>query len=1162
MPVSNRTTFTTYGFYKNAGRKISLGLIMPIKINFSKLIVNADKMKKIAPNLISCFLIYLIIFCSSVNAQIYAETFKNPPIQYHPKTWMHAMSGNMSKEGITKDFEAMAKAGLSGLLLFNVTQAIPYGKIKYASPEHINVLKHAAKEAERLGLTFGVHNSDGWSSSGGPWVKPEESMKMVVYSSILTKGGKNLSIKIPEPTKRENYYQDIITVAYPSLKAEIQDVKPVKITSSDPDLNITLVTDKKWDADTKIKKTTNGNPWIQFEYGENQSIASANCIFTERAGEVELSGSEDGVNFKAIKKLKKNRTGKGEWTVHSHFEPQNYKYYRLIFNGEMNLKEVNISSVYLIDDLFGRTAIARTENADLKSIGNPIADMIIDKNKIKNISKYVDQYGNFKGDLPDGVWTIMRFGVTSTGAYNNPASDEGRGLEVDKLSREAFKHHYDEFVKKVVIAAKPVAPDAFQYVEIDSYEMGGENWTNNFDGLFKERYGYDLMDFMPLFAGKFVESAAASEGVLQDLRSLISDLMTNNYFGYFQELCHKDGLKTYIENYGLGPLNDLEVGSKADMPMGEFWMNREITQVASPISAAHIYGRNVISAESFTSTPEINWKGNPAMAKISGDKAWAMGINEFMFHRFAHQANTHVEPGMTMNRWGFHMDRTQTWWYNAGAAWFTYVGRGSYLLRQGVPVSDLLVFVGDGAPNSVVTTKEFNPVLPQGINYDNTNSDVLMNRITVKNGELVLPEGTSYKALVLKNDQQLNLATLKRIKELSEKGGIIIGDKPISLLGYMHSDADMDEFKTLANKIWSNKNTISGYDWESILTKINIIKDFEIAGREDVNFMHRKAGEDDIYFSYNPDSVSHIFKIRFDISNKEPELWNPMDGSVIKMAQYQEENGFTNLSIKLLPEESFFIVFKPKNKSFIGVKPDKDYQNLSLSTTKENAIQANVKLNGKYAVALNDGKNWNFEVKDLPEPMAINGSWKVAFNKAQGYGGEIEFKSLMDWKDHPKDSIKYYAGTASYSKSFIIPADFLKQNRSYVLDLGKVNIVAEVKINGKDLGVLWMPPFQTDISGYLKAGENKLDIKITNQWSNRLIGDERYPKQDGGYALEGPRPDGKMPEWYTNNEPLPPGPRTTFTTAPFYKKTDPLVSSGLLGPVMIVPAVNIFYNQK
>lgn len=1085
--------------------------------------------------------------------------FQNPPRAFYPKTWMHVMSGNMSKEGITKDLESMADVGLSGLLLFNVTQGIPNGKIKFGSAQHLDMLKHAASEADRLGLTYGLHNCDGWSSSGGPWVKPEESMKMVVWSEVIAEGGKGITINLPQPTKREGFYKDIVTVAYPSLKPELDYAKPIKVTSSDPTFNVNAATDNKIDRGTKLNPVER-ELWVQFEFANPQSIRTASCVFSSRQGEAELFGSNNGENFKSIQKLKKVRTGKYEWAVYDHFEEQKFKYYRFKFNEEINIKELNLSPLYLVNNLFGRTAMARTDSKDFVTIGSPSAEMIIDSESIIDVSKYVDANGTFKGDLPKGNWTIMRFGVTSTGAYNNPASKEGRGLEVDKLNRKDFKKHYDAFVKKVVIDSKPVAPNAFQYVEIDSYEMGGQNWTDDFDVLFNERFGYHLISFMPLFAGKFVKNEAVSEAVLQDIRTLVSDLMTNNYYGYFKELSHKDGLKTYIENYGFGPLNDLDVGSKADVPMGEFWMGNKITLVASPVSSAHLYGKNIISAEAFTSTPEINWKGNPAMAKISGDKAWALGINEFMFHRFAHQANTHVTPGMTMNRWGFHMDRTQTWWYNAGAAWFKYIARGSYLLQQGLPVSDLLVFVGDGSPNSTIDEEEFKPALPDGIKYDNVNADVLLNRLVVKNKQLVLPEGTSYKALIIKNSKYITLKTLERINVLAKEGVTIIGEKPQFILGYHPGGEDLARFNQLISEIWSSKKTFEGYNWNTIFTEASIKKDFEIAGRTDIQFIHRKDGENDVYFSYNPDSVARTFKIKFNIQNKSAELWNPLNGSVTKVAQYKQENGFTNISIDLLPEQSFFIVFKPTKNKIVGVNPVNTYKGVSFSVSKKNTLNANVESNGKYKVLLNNGKMLHFSVGNLKKPLYINGSWKVDFDGQSGFKKEVDFPQLIDWKNHPKDSIKYYSGTATYRKQFEIPTGFLMGEHSYMLDLGKVSIVAQVKLNGKDLGVLWMPPFKVDISNHLKVGKNTLEVKVTNQWTNHLIGDERYPKQDGGYQLEQQTPKGSMPDWYTNNEPMPAGPRTTFTTAPFYKKDDTLISSGLLGEVRIIPSAIIKYN--
>jgi hypothetical protein len=622
------------------------------------------------------------------------DDFKNPPAAYKPRTWFHAMSGNMTKAGLTKDLEAIEKVGIGGILLFNVSQGIPNGPVKYNSAEHHALLRHAAAECERLGLSFGVHNCDGWSSSGGPWISPEQSMKMVVWSETISQGG-DVQLQLPQPTTREGFYQDIAVLAYPSLKSEVDDFenKPL-ISASDQDFDVSLISDNRLDAETQIQQKGDEGPWIQFEYEDEKEVRSVFLVFNDRNGEAILQVSDDGKNYRSVRELYKVRTGKGEWAINDHFAPIKARFFRLKLNQSMTFKEAKLSATYSLHNVLGRTSIARTEDKDLQPIGQPDAEMIIDKNKVIDISSGMNSSGNLKTNLPAGTWTILRFGYTSTGAFNHPASDEGRGLECDKFSREAFKIHYVAFSKKVIENTKSVAPNAMQYIEIDSYEMGGQNWTVDYDQKFRHEKGYKLLEFLPLYAGRFVESAEASEAVLHDVRDLNCDLMAENYFGYFAELCRRDGVESYIEPYGFGPLNDLDVGGKADINMGEFWMNREMTMVQSAVSASHIYGKTVTSAESFTSRPEINWMGHPAMAKVSGDLAWTHGINEFMFHRFAHQANTHVKPGMTMNRWGFHFDRTQTWWENAGADWFKYMARGQYMLREGVPVSDLLVFVG------------------------------------------------------------------------------------------------------------------------------------------------------------------------------------------------------------------------------------------------------------------------------------------------------------------------------------------------------------------------------------------------------------------------------------------------------------------------------------
>jgi hypothetical protein len=1100
--------------------------------------------------------------------------FRNPPDEAKPRTWFHAMSGNMSKDGLTKDLESLAEVGIGGLLLFNVSQGIPVGDVPYNSDRHHEMLTHAAAESERLGLSFGVHNCDGWSSSGGPWVKPEESMKMVVYSSQVVKQSERQTVResgivLTQPTTREGYYEDIAVVAYPSLYTEVEDSeKWAIVTASDPNYDTQLVTDGKIDAEVRLGKKKGPAPWLQFEYERPAIIRSASATFTDRNATVLLQSSEDGRNWVDVRELYKVRTGKGEWAVNDHFEPVTARYFRMQFNQDVGLREAQLYRTYLLENPLGQTAMARTEDSKFRDIGTPPRNMTIDPETVINLTEYMDTTGRLVYDFPEGDWTVMRFGQTSTGAFNNPASWEGRGLEVDKMSRPAFKTHYDAFIRRVVDEAGAAGPNALQYVEIDSYEAGGQNWTTGFNDLFKERKGYDFIPFLPLVAGRFMGAAAGavevegqgtseaskdvsplprrgargevSEAVLYDFREVITDLVTENYFGYFTELCHADGLKTYVEPYGFGPLNDLDVGGTADIPMGEFWMNREITQVESAVSAAHIYGKPVVSAESFTSTPQINWRGNPAMAKLSGDKAWAMGINEFMFHRFAHQANPNVTPGMTMNRWGFHFDRTQTWWNNAGKDWFRYIARGSYLLRQGHPVADLMIFVGDGKPNSRFKWEDFDPAIPKWLNYDNVNADVLINRIGLTDGQLVLPEGGQYPLLALKNCDHLSLPTLRRLVEIAESGVTVVGKAPGRLAGYGHSEADYETFAELAERLAVYLQPAN--DWQSRLGEHDLTPDLTAADNDTLIYEHRRVGTTDVYFMVNESSAPDTLLLNVRVRGKQPERWNPLTGTISPIRRYAPTATGTRLQLALEGEESVFLVFR-------------DDVEMTAPIAASNWKEPDLRILG---------------YRPISEP------WTVSFREADGFVGPagftevngldalpknndpagittLPFQALTDWTDHPDERVRYYSGTATYRTEF----DFRPtSNATYHLDLGEVNIIAAVKLNGKDLGVQWMKPLRVDITDAVREGTNVLEIAVTNLWSNRLIGEERYPKQDGGYKLERYRNGNgvklKMPAWYVNNEPVPPGPRTTFTTSDFYDADDALFPSGLKGPVKII----------
>ncbi|MEL7163263.1 MAG: glycosyl hydrolase, partial [Bacteroidota bacterium] len=395
----------------------------------------------------------------------------------------------------------------------------------------------AAKEAERLGLSFGVHNCDGWSSSGGPWVTPEISMKMVVWSETVVSGGE-VNVQLEKPTARHDYYEDITVIAYPALASDREDhsLRPT-LSASDPDFDLALAADGKTDAMDHLGPDANGETWLQFTYAEPRTLRSAEAVFTDRHATVELLASDDGRQFRKVQDIYKVRTAKSEWAVNDHFPAVTARHFRLRFNQGITLKEATLSSTYRLHNRMGRTALGRTEDRRLTPIGDPAPEMIVNSWEIRDLTNKMTDDGLLIAELPAIEWTILRFGQTTTGATNHPASAEGKGLEVDKLSREAFKVHYDAFVGEVVARNESVAPNALQYAEIDSYEMGGQNWTDGFAESFAEAKGYNIMEFLPLLAGRFVDNTATSEEVLRDFRGHICDLMTENYFTYFTELC-------------------------------------------------------------------------------------------------------------------------------------------------------------------------------------------------------------------------------------------------------------------------------------------------------------------------------------------------------------------------------------------------------------------------------------------------------------------------------------------------------------------------------------------------------------------------------------------------------------------------------------------------
>lgn len=1070
--------------------------------------------------------------------------FSSPPQESKPRTWLHAMSGNMSKVGMTKDLEAVSAAGLGGVLLFNVATGIPYGDVPYHSDKHHEIIAHGAEECERLGLSFGVHNCDGWSSSGGPWITPAQSMKVLSWSETVVQGGGEVSQKLAQPTIRENFYREIGVVAYPAFATEVADAAASQIvTASSPDLDIPRVTDGRIDQSSKIEVSKGSDAWILFDYGKPHTIRSAYASFFTRGGGASLQVSADGKNFReVIADLATVRTSKTEWNIDDQFDPITARFFRFKLKKSLTLNEISLSATRGFDRFLTYTGYGRVDTGDATPFKVPERDQVINPERVLDLSDFLKADGTLEAVLPPGDWTVMRFGYTSSGATNTPASKWGRGLECDKFSRPAYKAHFDEFCQRVIDESKPVAPNALQYIEIDSYEMGGQNWTDGFEKIFKQEKGYELLPFLPIFAGRYVDSAETVLGVTYDLNDLYCELMTKNYFGYFTELCHENGLQSYVEPYGDGPVSTLDISGHIDLPMTEFWMGRPQHHLPGTVSGAHIYGKKVISAESFTSTSEINWKMHPAMAKTSGDKAWAGGVNEFMFHRFVHQSNPHVKPGVTMGKWGSHIDRTQTWWMNAGKAWFEYIARGSFLLRQGYPVADVLVFVGDGPHKGAISREHLEPQIPAGLNYDCRNSDVLLNRIKIEEGGLVLPEGNVYRYLVLKDLAMVSLETLRRINEIAQSGVPVIGTRPERLAGYLNSSEDQAEFEKLVEATWARPNCVTTFDFSGVLS------DFKVIDQE-LDFMHRRDGDTNIFFFHHEGEEPVKYECQFRVSGQIPERWDVRTGKKTKLARFQDDGEMTTVWLDLRPAEAVFIIFRESSEGVVSIVNEvlaaeaelSDSGDLLLTAADPEAFQ----------IALSDGTRRELSSAVIPEPVVLNEAWKVAFSSDGEIVHEETFDRLTDWKDHAAETVKYFAGTATYTKvlemSVVDPKNYL-----YILDLGEVDIAAEVFVNGRRIETLWIEPFRIEIGQDLRVGENELEIRVTNQWSNKLIGDERFPRTDEfkrtGYY---PHPESRMPDWFLAEEPMPQGKRTTFCTYSFYSKGDDLLPSGLKGPVSL-----------
>lgn len=1086
----------------------------------------------------------LLLACSTSYANehqtepLSVNNFETPAKNYLPKTWMHAMNGNLSKPGFTEDFKAMKEAGIGGAIFFHVHRRNkPYssrGPVRFGTDEFFNTLVHAAEQADKNDIEFGIHNADGWTSSGGPWVTPEMSMKRITWSEQAVQVTQDSKTFLPpQPGFYEQFYRDVAVIALPANQYNQSNAfANAKVTVSDLALDANVLTDADWDTVLTFNANKDNNYWVQVEVEQATTLRSLHIETPDRFGDAALQVSDDGVNFTTVvEKLRRPRPGARLWAfspqlVNDKTDGYTAKYFRLVFDKPITLKRFDLWSIPRFDHWFSMNAMERGR-LSLTPQTHPHA--IIKAQDVLVLNRGKLPQNGIK--LPKGNWRVLRFGYTSTGAFNVPATVEGEGLEVDKFDAKALQFHFEQYVGKLVKKARAQGINSIKTTEIDSYEVGGQNWTKGIEQTFKEKFDYDLIQWLPMLTGRVIESPAQTGAILQEFRQHLSDLMVENYFGEFTRLCKQYGLESYIEPYGWGPFDELASGGKADRVMGEFWVKSNLPnnriyhgRTSAAISSGHIYGKKIISAESFTSTG-LGWKGHPYLYKHHGDHMWARGINETMFHRFAHQPNNHVKPGMTMDSIGSHFDRTQTWWNKGGTEWFKYLARGSYLLQQGVPDADFLVHLGDVAP----VRGGSNVKIPAGFGYDFTNTDVLLNRLSVKDGWLVLPEGTRYKALYLTRTDYLHYKTLKRIQTLVANGATVIADKPQNVIGYSEWPKQ-NEFTQIADTLWGEdtpmlrtykKGRVSSLGLEKSIKQLGYQAALKINSQPVEVFAKRRIADNDLYFFHS--EKPEFRQVTVDLLDEEgqgiPEIWNNTNGTIESIPSYRREGNRIIIELALEPYASRFIVLRRDN-------------NPPNYTGTHSQLVKDIYLNSANSAQVDE----------------LTGTWKVAFDPGWAGPGLVTFDSLQDWTKHSDSGIKYYSGTAKYYKTFVISQKQATSGQPIYLDLGEVQQIAEVSINGKKLATLWKPPFALDISSALVAGTNQLEVGVTNTWVNRLIGDEALP-DTSGYKMTG-----DTVPWLNANQKPPKSQRVTFTGFNFYTKdkNKVLQRSGLLGPVKII----------
>lgn len=1040
--------------------------------------------------------------------------FRNPPEKARIQAWWHWIGDNSDKDRMLRDLDAMHDFGVGTVHVFSsyaMYEVQKYWKSMLSEP-WMDVFRAVLKRAREHGMKVGFHNCPGWSASGGPWIPVEKSMKVLVASEAdVPQGATSVRVPVPRAVKH-SFYRDVALLAV-QVKDDPEPVSrslelPAALPISSPGSSVSIV------------------------YGFSAPVTNFTTAVIEFDDVTfrtpfKVEASPDGKNWSVIADttLQCYQTTLTPKTVALSPAPAGSKFFRTTFaymetpshvpHIDLRLRSLTFTTLSRISDLDAQTGLsghgmryAMPEPGAENPSGIP-ANLVRDVSSALGKDGVVDLAAAALPPAPEGSrWRLMRFGFTTTGACNKPAPVSG--LECDKLDRSGIEAHWPNMPGR--LASMPEAKGVLEYCIIDSYEAGGQNWTDRMPERFRSLRGYRLIPWLPALIGYVIEDGRTSAKFLYDFQRTLSDLFRTEYYGRFVELCRESGLTSMIEGYD-GPYDQMEVSMLPDVPVGEFWLtnagasNADVNKTPFwASSAAHLRGVPYVAAESFTTeAKQGRWQATPAELRMTGDRAWLNGISQIVYHSYVAQIFDNVKPGMSLSYHGTQLNRNTTWWPE-GRAWADYVARGQALLQSGHSRSEFLIVSGEGNPGACAESPL--DIVSAGFGFDWIPASMLSKLIVTSEGKVGMPGLPPYEALLLPSDRCFSHATALQLNRLLLAGAKLAGKRPLD------SPKLQDD--------WANWNHVVSevcpglpHDWRSLGLRPFADSSGRLLSRR------RDVGDTIIYYMLNDGDSDFSGTVSFAAANGvKAELWRAEDASRTALRVIERGDGRVSVMLELPARHSAFVVLSPDCEEF---RPQPCQRTVSVD---------------------------------------LSSGWTVAFDGPGAPGNPVRFERLESWSESDDVRIRYFSGRARYVKRVQLPRNVGKAVR---LELGDVRELANVYVNGRRVSTVWQSPYIVDMTE--DAGrEFELCIEVVNTWPNRLIGDAIFRRDNPGCEKMG---DPKVWHAWASNNPVPPNepifPQWVLDERPdsgtgvftwsnytwAWSVDDPLLPGGLIGPVAL-----------